>query len=433
LTRRSFLKRSAFASAAAAGFPAILASTALGAEGSVAPSNRITMGCIGVGRMGTANMLEFLGFPNVRVVAVCDVDAKRCEAAKQKVDEHYGDQGCATHHDFRELLARPDIETVLICTPDHWHALPAIAAAKAGKDIYLEKPLTYSVAEGRVLSDTVRRYVRVLQAGSQQRSEHNFRFACELARNGRLGKIHTVKVGLPTDPGCEVRPPMPVPKNLDYDFWIGPAPWASYTEDRCHPQDSYDRPGWLRMADYCAGMITGWGAHHNDIAQWGLGTEYTGPVEVEGRGMVPRDGLWDVHGDFRIEYTYANGVKLLCADENHVALGTRFEGSDGWVYVSRGVTEAEPKTLLKSVIGPQEIHLYASNNHKGNFLECVRKRKEPAAPVEVGHRSCTVCLLGSIAMQLGRKLRWNPDQERFVNDPAADRLLARPMRGPWRL
>jgi predicted dehydrogenase len=330
-------------------------------------------------------------------------------------------------------VAQADIDAVSIVTPDHWHTLPAIAAAKAGKDIFLEKPLTLTIEEGRALSDTVRRYNRVFQVGSQQRSDTRFRQACELVRNGRIGKVHTVKVGFGTDPGTGIEPVMPVPDNLNYDFWLGPVPWASYTEKRVHPQKDYGRPGWLRIADYGAGMITGWGAHHNDITQWGLGTEYTGPVEIEGQTEYPKDGLWDVHGPFRIEYTYANGVKVICADEEKVKSGVTFEGDQGWVWVTRGRIDAEPKSLLTSTIGPNEIQLYKSNNHKGNFLDCVKSRAMTIAPVEIAHRSCTVCLLGDIAMHLGRKLKWNPDKEEFIGDEQANRMRARTMRSPWTL
>ena len=226
---------------------------------------------------------------------------------------------------------------------------------------------------------------------------------------------------------------MPVPDWLDYDFWLGPAPWAAYTEKRVHPQSGYGRPGWLRIADYGAGMITGWCAHHNDIAQWGMGTEYTGPVEIEGQGEYPKDGLWDVHGRFRIEYTYASGVKVICADTRKNKQGVVFEGTEGWVYVKRGSIDAHPKSLLTSTISPNEFHLYKSNNHKGNFLECIKSRAETAAPAEVGHRSCTVCLLGEIAMRLGRKLKWDPEREQFTNDAEANRMVSRPMRSPWHL
>jgi myo-inositol 2-dehydrogenase/D-chiro-inositol 1-dehydrogenase len=436
VTRRQFIKGSAVA---AAGFlvPTIVPASVFGAD---APSNRITIGFVGVGRMGSGDMRELLGFKEVQIIAVCDVDSNRVRNAQKTVESHYAKQsaggtykGCATFGDYRDLVTRDDIDAVCVVTPDHWHALPSIAAAKAGKDIFLQKPLTLTIREGRVLSDTVRRYNRIFQVGSQQRSDARFHQACELVRNGRVGKLHTVKVGFGTDPGTDPTPPMPVPDNLNYDMWLGQAPWVAYTEKRVHPQKDYDRPGWLRISDYGAGMITGWGAHHNDIAQWGMGTEYTGPVEIEGQAEFPRDGLWDVHGDFRIEYTYANGVKVICADNKKNKQGIVFEGSEGWVYVMRGFIDAQPKSLLTSTIGPNEIHLYKSNNHKANWLECIKSRAETIAPAEIGHRSCTVCLLGDIAMRLGRKLRWDPDKERFIGDDEANKMLWRPMRSPWRL
>jgi predicted dehydrogenase len=436
LNRRQFLKSSAVA-AAAVTWPTIVPASVFGAG---APSNRITVGCIGVGRMGLGDLREIMGFKQAQIVAVCDVDSKRINHARQLVEKNYSKQkqigtykGCATYGDFRDLVARKDIDAVSIVTPDHWHALPAIAAAKAGKDIFLQKPLTLTIEEGRILSDTIRRYGRIFQVGSQQRSDSRFRQACELVRNGRIGKLQTVKVGFGTDPATGPQPPMPVPDGLDYNMWLGPAPWAAYTEKRVHPKEGYGRPGWLRIADYGAGMITGWGSHHNDIAQWGMGTEYTGPIEIEGQAEYPKDGLWDVHGAFSIEYTYANGVKVTCADTGKNKQGILFEGTEGWVYVRRGNIDANPKSLLTSTIGPNELQLYKSNNHKANFLDCIKSRKETVAPVEVGHRSCSVCLLGEIAMRLGKKLKWDPEQERFNNDDQANRMLSRPMRGPWHL
>ena len=388
--------------------------------------------------MGMGDMQEILGLKQARVIAVCDVDAKRVENAKKTVEAHYSRQasggdykGCKIYGDYRDLVAQADIDAVSIATPDHWHVLPAIAAAKAGKDIFLQKPLSLTIKEGRILSDTVRRYGRIFQVGSQQRSDARWRQACELVRNGRIGKLHTVKVGFGVDPGTGPEPPMPVPEGLDYDMWLGPAPWAPYTEKRVHPQKDYGRPGWLRIADYGAGMITGWGAHHNDIAQWGMGTEYTGPVEIEGQTEYPKDGLWDVHGDFSIEYTYANGVKVICADNKKNKQGVLFEGTEGWVYVMRGQIDAQPKSLMTSTIGTDEIQLYKSNHHKVNLLECIQSRRETVAPAEIAHRSCTVCLLGEIAMRLGRKLKWDPEKEEFLNDEQASRMLAKPMRSPW--
>ncbi|MDH4238359.1 MAG: Gfo/Idh/MocA family oxidoreductase [Phycisphaerae bacterium] len=436
LTRRQFLKSSAV-TAAALTWPAIVPASVFGAN---PPSNRFTVGCIGVGRMGLGDLREILGFKQAQIVAVCDVDSKRVKHAKQLVENHYSKQsqngtykGCATYGDFRDLVARMDIDAVSIATPDHWHALPAIAAAKAGKDIFLQKPLTLTIQEGRMLSDTVRRYGRVFQVGSQQRSDSRFRQACELVRNGRIGKLQTVKVGFGTDPATGPQPPMPVPEGLDYNMWLGPAPWAEYTEMRVHPQNDYGRPGWLRIADYGAGMITGWGSHHNDIAQWGMGTEYTGPVEIKGQAEYPKDGLWDVHGAFSIEYIYANGVKVTCTDTGRNKQGILFEGSEGWIYVKRGQLDANPKSLLTSPIGPDELQLYKSNNHKANLFDCIKSRKETIAPVEVAHRSCSVCLLGEIAMRLGKKLKWDPERERFTNDDQANRMLSRPMRSPWHL
>lgn len=431
LSRRSFL-RGAASAGAAVGVPTIVPSSVFGAR---APSNRIAIGCIGVGRMGMGDMKAFLRFGEVQVVAVCDVDAARAAAARGTVQRHYRQKkrpaACDACGDFRELIARGDIDAVSIVTPDHWHTIPALWAARAGKDIFLQKPLTRTVREGRILAEAVRRYGRILQVGSQQRSDARFRFACELVRNGRIGRLHTVRVGFGADPPCGVQPVMPVPRGLDYDMWLGPAPWSAYTEKRVHPRTGHGRPGWLRITDYSGGMITGWGAHHMDIAHWGMGAGHSGPVEIEGRAKFPADGLWDVHGRFLIRYTYANGVKVICADTGTNKQGVLFEGTDGWVHVRRGAVAADPGSLLREKFGPGDLHLYESRDHKGNFLECIRTRQQPVAPVEDGHRSCTACLLGEIAMRLGRKLRWDPVRERFVDDDEADRMLDIPSRPPW--
>jgi len=434
VSRRAFLRTCAAAGAGLA-LPAIVPATVFGAA---APSERITVGCIGVGRMGMGDLREALGFKQVQVVAVCDVDSNRVRNAQKAVEAYYSERGvsykgCAGYGDFRELLAQDGIDAVQIATPDYWHALPALEAARQGKDIFLQKPMSLTIEEGRVLSDTVKRYDRVFQIGSQQRSDARFRQACELVRNGRIGKLTGIRVGFGTDPGMGPEPSMPVPQELDYDMWLGPAPWAPYTEKRVHPQKGYSRPGWLRITDYGAGMITGWGSHHNDIAQWGMGTEYTGPVAIEGHAEFPQHGLWDVHGPFHIEYTYANGVKIICADNKENKQGVVFEGTEGSVYVRRGHIEAQPASLLEETIGPDETKLYVSNNHKGNFYECVKSRAQTIAPAEVAHRSCSVCLLGQIGMQLGRKLQWDPVAERFVGDAEANRRLSKPMRGSWHL
>lgn len=437
VTRRDFLRDSASLAGAAILGPTIVPASVFGAD---APSERITVGAIGVGRMGNGDLGEALGLGHVQVLAVCDVDANRVKAAKERVEKHYankkpagGYKGCSAYGDFRELVGREDIDAVQIATPDHWHVIPAIEAARAGKDIFMQKPMSLTISEGRIVSDTVRRYGRIFQIGSQQRSDSRFRQACELVRNGRIGELKTVKVGFGTDPGRTPTAPMPVPDALDYDFWLGPAPWAPYTEKRVHPQKGYGRPGWLRITDYGAGMITGWGSHHNDIMQWGMGTEYAGPVEIEGEAEFPKDGLWDVHGKFSITYRYASGVVVTCADTSKNKQGVTFEGTEGRVYVRRGHIDANPRSLLTSPIKPDEIHLYKSNRHKDNFYECIKSRKETVAPAEVAHRSCSVCLLGDIAMRTGRKLKWDPEMERFVNDADANKLLSKPMRSPWRV
>jgi len=417
VTRRQFLKRSAVAAGVIA-WPTVVPSSVFGAK---APSNRITMGCIGMGGQGTGNMKGFRGKSGSEVVAICDVDVGHREKARQIA----GLGASSSYNDFRDLLARDDIDAVSVASPDHWHVPMSIAAVRAGKDVFCEKPLTLAIAEGRVLADEVKRYGRVFQTGSQQRSGSEFRFACELVRNGRIGKLHTMKVGIPGNnrtcpPTWEAEP---VPEGFDYDMWLGPAPWEPYTEQRCHYQFRF-------ILDYSGGQMTNWGAHYLDIAQWGNGADDTGPVEIVGRGDFPRTGLFTTAKTAEIEYTYSNGVKLLLKTGGG---NTRFEGTEGWVFVTRGKIDAEPKSLLTSKIGPDEIHLYNSNDHKQNFLDCIRSRKDTICTAEIGHRTSTVCHLGNIAMLLGRKLKWDPKAERFINDSAANNMLARGMRAPWRL
>jgi predicted dehydrogenase len=367
------------------------------------------------------------------------VDTWRLDNAQKTVEKHYAEErasgtfkGCSIYRDFRELLARTGIDAVMISTPDHWHVPMAIEAARAGKDICCEKPLTLSIAEGRALSDIVQRYNRVFRTDSEFRSHSCFQRACELVLNGRIGKVHTIRTGVPAgDEACGPQPAMPVPEELDYELWQGPAPSAPYTETRVHPRHSYERPGWMRVLDYCEGMVTNWGAHLNDIAQWGNGTERTGPVEVEGTGRFPSDGLWNVLLSFEIRYRYANGVRLFY---NISRPYVRFEGTDGWVeadYNSRSLT-AHPESILKSPIGPDEIHL-PLKSEKRDFIDTVKTRGQTLADAEVGHRTTSLCQLGHIAVQVGRKLKWAPDAERFINDDTANRLLSRPMRSPWRL
>ena len=432
MSRRGFLKQTGMAVAGAVAFPYIVPSSALGLAGTVAPSNRTVMGCIGTGNMGGGNMNSFLGFKEVQIVAVCDVDQGRRQGARDRVNGHYGNKDCADYGDFRDLIARGDLDAASIATPDHWHAIPAIAAAKAGLDIYAEKPLSLTIHQGRQMCDAVHRYARVWQTGSWQRSQGNFRHACELVRNGRIGVVHTVRVGLPPGPTCDPQPVMEVPEGFDYDFWLGPAPEAPYTELRCFFQFRW-------ILDYSGGQLTDWCAHHGDIANWGMGTEYTGPVEVEGHGEYPRDGLYNAAVNYHFECKYAKGASpvapkgftMIVGDDQPG--GTKFEGTDGWVHVNRGFLDTEPKSLLKSAIGPNEIHLYNSRHHQGNFLECRKTRAKTITPIEVAHRAITIAHLGNIAMQLERKVQWDPVKERFVKDPEADRKLSRAMRGAWHL
>jgi len=427
INRRKFLAKVAGTAAGAAAFSYFVPSSALGKAGTVAPSNRIVMGAIGVGSKGTRNMLTFTSRADVQMVAVCDVDAGHRDNAANRINANYGNRDCAAYNDFRQLIARNDIDAVSIGTPDHWHAIPAVAAARAKKDIFAEKPLAYTISEGRAICDAVNQYRVVWQTGSQQRSDRRFRFACELVRNGRIGRVHTVRVGLPaggSDRKGKASEPVPVPQGFDYDMWLGPAPWAAYCPDRCHGNFRW-------VTDYSGGQITDWAGHHCDIALWGTGTELRGPVQIEGKGKAPDEGLWNTVYEYGFVCRFAEGFTMIVADNRQHRQGVLFEGTDGWVYVRRGEIDANPQSLLESDIGPREIHLYESTNHKGNFIDCVRTRRPTVAPVEPAHRAISIGHLGLIAMKLERKLNWDPAKERFVNDPQADRLLARPMRSPW--
>ena len=419
ITRRQFLKSSIVSAAGTTlAWPIIVPSSVFGAN---APSNRIMIGSIGMGNQGTSNLKGFIGQPGCQVAAICDVDAAHCEEARQIAKL----QPDSCYNDFRDLLARDDIDAVVVGTPDHWHVPISIAAVRAGKDVYCEKPLTLTIAEGRILANEVKRYGRILQTGSQQRSSDNFRFACELVRNGRIGKVHTVRVGIPSNnKTCDPTwTPEPVPNGFDYDLWLGPAPWEPYTQKRCHYEFRF-------ILDYSGGQVTNWGAHHLDIAQWGLGMDDSGPVEITGDGEFPTTGLFTTATKVHFEATYASGTKVICQTGGS---GTRFEGAQGWIYVDRGKLETGPDSLKKEIIGPDEIHLYQSRDHKQNFLDCIKSRKDPIVTAEIGHRTSTICHLGNIAMLLGRKLRWDPKTECFIGDAQANSMLARPMRSPWHL
>jgi len=432
ITRRGFLKKASGAAIGAISFPYIISSSALGKAGIVAPSNRITIGFIGIGAWGKRDLSDFLNKSDTQVVAVCDVNGKNREAAQRQVDDHYGKKVCAAYNDFRELLERDDIDAVAIVSPDHWHVPHAVWAARAGKDVYLEKPMGLSVEQDKVLRDTIRRYKRVFQFGPEQRSLRSCRFACELVQNGRIGKLRTIKVRSPASVSSENYPPMPVPDWLDYEMWLGPAPWAPYTERRVLSRSDFDKCWWY-ISDYSLGMVANWGIHCLDIAQWGGGFDNTGPVEIEGTGVFPRDGLCDCATSWNVEMTYANGVKVNFTDAVYGKHGVWFEGDEGWVFASFNRIDAHPKSLLKSVIGPDEIHLPVTKSLERDFLDCIKTRHETVCPVETAVRSDTVCHLSDIAMRLGRKLKWNPQKEEFINDAEANRMLSRPMRSPWQL
>ncbi len=448
ISRRRFLKTS-LGAATVAGFPTVVPATVLG---QMAPSKRINVGAIGVGRISRGHDLPaILKNDGARVMAVCDLDAGRREDGKKLVNDFYAKRagraydGATGYANYHELLKNKDIDAVVISTPDHQHAILAAAAVRAGKDVYLQKPASLTIAEGRYLSDAVQASGRILQIGSQQRSWKQFHRACELVRNGRIGEVKHVEIGLPGDPAGGDPKPMPIPAGFDYDAWLGSTPETPYTVDRVMPQKSYDRPGWLRCEQFGAGMITGWGAHHVDTAHWGMNTEYTGPVEIWGTAEFPTHGLWDVHGKFLTHAVYANGVTMDISGD--FPNGIKWYGTKGWLFVTRDemtspttvagqstkiapLVASDPK-ILDSVIGPDEIHLYTSDEQHGNWLECIRTRQQPTAPVEIGHRACSTCLLHHIAMKTKRRLHWDPERERFKNDNEANAMLSRPQRSPY--
>jgi predicted dehydrogenase len=448
MKRRDFL-----GTAAAIGFPTIVPSTVFGQS---APSNIIQVAQIGCGRIARAS--EFPGVlrhaDKARFVAVCDLDKVRIADAKQLIEDTYTKRlgagkfsAVKTCENYKEMLADKSIDAVCISTPDHWHAQPAMEAALAGKDIYLQKPASLTIAEGRQMSDCLKQTGRILQIGSQQRSEAQFRLACELVRNGRIGRIKEVYIGLPVDPAGPEEPEMPVPANLNYDAWIGSTPMVYYTENRVHPQSPdmrkrYDRPGWLRCEQFGAGMITGWGAHHIDTAHWAMGTEDTGPVEVTALAQFPKKGLWDVHGSYHVKARYGNGADMYISDL--YPNGVKFVGEDGWIWVTRGryqavegqrsrVLDASDPRILRAGIKDGEIRLHQSpnNDHHLDWLESVRTRQQPAAPAETGHRSCSACLVAHAAMRLNRTIKWDPAAEKFANDAEAQAMVSRKQRAPY--
>jgi predicted dehydrogenase len=453
MKRRTFLKSSAASAAGAIVAPTIIPSHVLGKN---APSNKIRIGQIGFGRIAmTHDLPESLKHEMALGVAVADVDIKRANLGKDWIAKFYADKGkagysdVAVYQDYREMLQDKSIDAVIISTPDHWHAQPAMEAALAGKDIYLQKPASLTIAEGRQMSDIVHRTGVIFQQGSQQRGTSpwpQFHRACELVRNGRVGELQKIEIGLPGDPGGDKEPKMPVPENLNYDMWLGSTPMQYYTEKRVHPQDDFSRPGWLRCEQFGAGMITGWGAHHLDTAHWAMGTEYTGPIELEAEASFPTSGLWNVHGDFMVHARYANGVMMDISGA--FPNGVKFYGSEGWIFVSRGnvaVTSSDPSQgdselkaldasdpkLLEPLTDPNRIQLYKAPEQHEDWLNAIRSRRTPVAPAEVGHRSCSACLVSHIAMKVDGKLHWDPVHERFIDNDQANAMVERPQRYPY--
>jgi predicted dehydrogenase len=419
------------------GFPYFLPSSVFGGNGTIAPSNRITVGLIGTGNINTHHCRTFLAEKDARIVAVCDPVKARREAYRNRINQAYGGIVCTDYRDFRDLLAREEIDAVCIGTPEHWHAVHAISVMQAGKDVYVEKPLTLTVAEGRRVVEVASMYGRILQTGLQRRSSGAFRNACELVRNGRIGRLTRIEVGIiginkGVQPGHNF-PVKPVPDNFDYYMWLGPAPFSSFCPQRvaCGNEVCY----WYYISDYTAGFITGNGVHFVDIAQWGIGDEIK-PLKVNTLSAdIPADGLVDDAIAWHSEIVYENGVTMSYSSEgNPHPDGIRFIGTEGWIHITGGGTlTANPKDVLKSTIGPNEIHLYASPGHHRNFLDCIKTRRPAAARADIGHHATTTCNLVEISARLGRKLKWDPRTERFIDDEAVNRFLSRAMRSPWHL
>jgi len=436
MNRRQFFKK-VTATSVLLSFPTIIPVSVLGKHGHTAPNSRINMGCIGVGNMGSGHVRSFLGQPDVQMVAVCDVQKQHRDRAKALVDRHYQHQDCATYNDFRELLARDDIDAVMMATPDHWHVLIGVEAARQGKDLYFEKPLGLSIEEAKVMREAVKRNDVIFQFGTQQRSDERFRFACELVRNGKIGELETIMIGSANYKQIPDQPTQPVPEGFDYNFWLGPAPWAPYTYQRC-------TRNWTLIYDYSLGCVSGaWGIHQVDIAQWANNADHTYPPEVEGSGTFPKEGFYDTAIAWEVEHRYANGVRLIHADMPTALkrawqfklhwMGILLTGTEGWIYVCRDFMDAHPKSLLRVKIGPNEIQLPVSRDHRRNFLDAVKAHQQPLCPIDVATRSDIICHHADIAMRLGRKLHWDAEKEEFINDADANRLMSRPMRSPWHL
>jgi predicted dehydrogenase len=443
-TRRSFLKKAGTAVSAIFVAPTIIPASALGKNGHIAPSDRINLAFIGAGNQAENDVGGFLSDERVQITAICDVNKESTgywdgkvggrDFIMKKVDNFYSEKYGKKYKsskgfvDFREVLNLKEVDAVEVVTPDHWHSIPVLMAAAAGKDIYCQKPLTLTIAEGRAMSNAVKKYNTIFQTGSQQRSDPNFRRICELVRNGRIGELKTVVCGLPggtPDFGKtgHLTETIPLPKDFDYDMWLGPAPQAPYSPSRTHVNYRW-------ILDYSGGMVTDWGGHHPDIAQWGMNTDHTGPVKIRSaKAIWSNHPIWNTATQFYFECIYKNGVTLVVQSDKD--FGVTFKGSEGEVWATRGSHKVFPPKLTDTIIGEDEVQLYKSENHYRNFIDCILSRQAPIAPAEVGHRSISISHLGNIAMMLGQDLEWDPDNERFINNFAANQLLSRSMREPW--
>jgi len=430
--RRDFIKSAAMGTAGAITMPTIVPSYLLDRR---SPANRINVAVIGIGRQTVSpNIPQFLKSENAQIVAVCDVDSWRLANGQKQVDNYYSQQkgsaykGCGAYADFREVLVRKDVDAVMIATPDHWHIPMAIEAARAGKHISLEKPISTCIEHGRQLVKAIKKYGVITRNDSEFRPLPKFSKAIELVRNERIGKIQRIYVAVPAElsgDSLKPEPTMPVPEELNYDMWLGPAFEAPYTEKRVHAIKAYGRPGWMRVGSYCNGMISNWGAHLMGIVQWGNNTEYTGPVSIEGTGEFDR-GLWNTLNKFDIKYKYANGVEVFFKIERPYV---RFEGSDGWIEVEYpDKLSASSQAILDSQPGKGEISFSNLLSDKEDFLQAVKTGKQSFEPLETAHRTISMCQLGLIAIQTGSSLTWNPETEEITGDNAASALLNVPIR-----
>ena len=427
-SRRDFVKKSASALAGAFVLPHIVSASSLGLGGKTAPSDRIVMGSIGTGSQGTSNLMDFLKIKDrVRFVALCDVDANHLANAKKIVDRENRSTDCRTYSDFREFISKEKLDAVSIALPDHWHGVIYTAAINNKWDVYGEKPICRTIDDGKVIVEAVKKNNIIWQTGSWQRSEENFRKGAELVRNGRLGKIKLIEAGLPDGGrGIGTPPVQEIPKELDWEMWLGPAPKVPY-RGVCHWN-------WRWILDYSGGQLTDWAGHHIDIANWGAGLEHTGPAEIEAKGVWPVDGIYNAPVEYDIHCRYSNGIVMRVANASRfpMGMGTTWYGEQGWIHVDRGgIIKASDPKILDEKIGEKEIHLYKSEGHWMNFLDCVKSRKQAIAPIEPAYRAISVALLGEIAMTTGETIKWDPDKQEIIDNPVASRLLSRPYRKPW--